>query len=147
MDIDFDKIFSEKNQPEKKTRERSSNRVMPGVFIFGMLFPAFIIMYLFCRPLASFLSENNLEFLSSLFYIFFVVSAVVAISLEIKQPFSTTSNKQQKKGWIFRKMAYFVMIVYLSIMLLGTFLVFYNWDEYVLIPEGFCTIEEMRLPF
>jgi len=145
MKEDLDNLF--KNKSKEKRVYKGSSRVIPGLFLFATLFPLFVVWLLFCKPFTSFLVAKNIEYLSSLFYIFFAFSIIVAILLEIVQPFSTTSNKQKKKGRLLRKMAYFVMMGYLFIVAFGTILFFSDFNSYILMTEEFCGVKDLIIPF
>jgi hypothetical protein len=91
--------------------------IMPGLYLgIVFLFPA-VVFYYFFLPLANhFFEEDVIAKIKIFSSIFFLVTLVLGICLELKQPFSTTSVKQETKGTVLRWLTLLVMSIYVSLM-------------------------------
>jgi hypothetical protein len=118
MDIRTQFEEEKKLRYQKKTRIKlPKDGVIPGLY-FGIvfLFPA-IVGYYFFIPLANhFFKEDIVAKIKIFSSIFSLATIALGVCLELKQPFSTTSVKQEIKGKVLRWLTLLVMSVYVSLM-------------------------------
>lgn len=150
MNIDFEKI---KNDPINVRRERRLNKkdpttgfgsILPGIIFFAVFAGPFLVVYLlFSWPLVSFFQERSLEGLNILLYGFIALSFVVGVITEWKQPFSTTTTKQLKKGRGVRMCAGIVQLIWLAIIVFSAGLLIIGYGREQVFSGELCPLKDI----
>ena len=131
MNIDLSEFKKENKIKKQKVKKTGFGTIMPGVFIFSMfILPTYLFFYLFSSSLIPFLFENNLVLLNIVIYLFILFVFIVAIILEVKQPFNAVSNRQAKEGRELRGCAQLAIYGYLMLFLFAIWIIFFSGFDY-----------------